>query len=387
MADERPASRALPWVIAILALCLAGPVLASANRAGPAMAKAPDPLQQVRYPAEGPRFVGNGVASTSVTLCLPIILNGWPSVLPSPVLDPIDNGDQDNRYTVSWAWPQDAEDVVLQEADDPSFSAVRVVFQGSSTSWTVPSPGKTPGTYYYRLKAQSSLGESAWSSPQQVTIHPIFVGLDLRWDGMGYLRGVDNYDIGTHMTRDFVQLMATDVISAHSLGWYDPNPVSWPATEWDSYFSVSTGVFLASSVPPDPSWKWQYQTLLPYAVEFYSGQQAVMDGQLFDVTGPFLGYTAFGQPVQYWRLVNSEEFVYWDGGEWEQRVYPGDITLCYDAGATRLLLMSNILRRYYYQDVLQADTVQYIQYLTSSNSFPPVGGLDDAATFRQDLVQ
>jgi hypothetical protein len=110
---------------------------------------------------------------------------------------------------------------------------------------------------------------------------------------------------------------------------------------------------------------------LPYDREFHDGQTTTIDGQAFMVSGPHSGHTAFGQEVQYWRLVNEKKFLYWDGGgDWKQYVHAGDITLRYDAGNTRLLLHRDVLRRIYYKGKRTDDTVQYIDNLTSANSFP-----------------
>ena len=109
---------------------------------------------------------------------------------------------------------------------------------------------------------------------------------------------------------------------------------------------------------------------MPYNWQLSNGQTFLIDGQTFNVSGPYAGTTAFGKPVQYWRLVNRDKFVYYDsGGDWKQYVHPGDIVLNYDAGKTRLELYSNILRRYYYQGQLTSYTVQYIIQLTASNDF------------------
>lgn len=313
-------------------------------------------------------------ASDSLTsaVYLPLVMKRWP---PVPVLNSIDNADQDNYYTVAWQEVDYATVYILEAATDSSFSDVRVVYQGGNLSWNVPAPGKTPATYYYRVKARDSWGDGPWSNVQQVIVHPFFVGLQVGWDGAGYIRGSWYYDVGTHLTRDCNGLMDADTIKCHHHSWYHPNPLDWPSETWDSYYSVSTGYFKSSSVPSDPSWKWGYPGILPYDWQFHDGQAFSIDGQAFVVSGPHSGYTAFGQAVQYWQLVNRHKFLYWDGsGDWKQYVHPGDITLWYDAGNTRLLLHDDILRRYYHKEQLTHDTVQYIMNLTSANAFAG-GGL------------
>jgi len=199
---------------------------------------------------------------------------------------------------------------------------------------------------------------------------PLFVGLQLRWDGNGYIRGSEYENIGTHLQKECNSMTDDDTIKCHSYHWYDPNPYSWDSEDWDAYYSISTGRFKSSSAPADPSWKWGYPWIVPYDVQFSDGQTVFVDGQAFAVSGPHSGYTAFGQPVQYWLLVNKDKFLFWDGGgDWTQYVHQGDVTLWYDAGHTRLLLHDDVLRRYYHKEQQTSDTVQYIINLTSSNAF------------------
>ncbi|MGD2078075.1 MAG: hypothetical protein PVH18_06810, partial [Chloroflexota bacterium] len=99
-----------------------------------------------------------------------------------------------------------------------------------------------------------------------------------------------------------------------------------------------------------------------------------LGGQTFAVTGPHSGNTVFGQPVQYWRLVNEKRFLMWDdGGQWQQFVLAGDAELLYDAGITRLLLKSDLKRTYYLNGSKTPYNVRYIDDLTESSSFPQSG--------------
>jgi hypothetical protein len=306
---------------------------------------------------------------------LPFVAKRWPPIPDVPVLNPIDNTNQDNFYTVRWNNALLAETYVLEEATDASFSDARVVYQGTGLSWTVPDPGKTPATYHYRVKARNSWGDSYWSDLQTVVIYPLFVGLELRWDGEGYIRGSWVYDVGWHSERDLNGLTDADTIRSHNYSWYDPNPFDWDSETWDSYYSVTTGYFKSSSAPSDPSWKWDNPWILPYDWQFNNGQTFLLYGQAFKVSGPHSGYTSFGKAVQYWQLVNKDKFLYWDGGgDWTQYIHPGDITLWYDAGNTRLLLHRDVLRTYYKKGSPTSDTVHYITNLTSANAFPAVRG-------------
>lgn len=318
------------------------------------------------------------VTATDTTIVLnqiylPLTVRHWPPIPYVPSLNPIDNSDQDNLYTVSWNSSELAQTYVLEEAASSSFSDARVVYQGSSLSWTVPSPGKKPANYYYRVRAHNSWGDSRWSDTGVVTIYPLFVGLQLRWDGNGYIRGSEYANIGVHIEYIFDELTDPDTIRSHDTVSYSPNPYGWDSETWDAYYSVTTGYFRASSVPPDPAWKWGYPRILPYDWQFSDGQIVLIDGQSFTVSGPLSGYTAFGKFAHYWKLVNRDKFLFWDGGgSWTQYVHPGDIILHYESGNTRLLLYSNVLRRDYYNGEITSDTVQYISNLLFANSFPSI---------------
>lgn len=309
----------------------------------------------------------------SYQIYLPLVMNRWPPIPSTPTLNQIDNTDQNNLFAITWVSVEFGSTYVLEESTDPSFANANIVYQGATLSWTTPAQGKTPASYFYRLKARNSWGASSWSNIQTVTIYPLFVGLKLRWDGAGYIRGSEYYDVGTHWENNLDILTDPDTIRSSNRQWYDPNPEGWATDTWFSYYSISTGQWKSSSVPDDPSWKWGYSHLLGYTSQFSNGQIVTIDGQAFTVSGPYSGYTAFGKAVQYWQFVNNDKFLYWDGGgDWKQYCHPGDVTLRYDAGNSRLELYSSIMRRDYYQGNLTSDTVQYIENLTYANFFPGV---------------
>lgn len=232
--------------------------------------------------------------------------------------------------------------------------AVLAPFNGASVS-----KAAVPGTAY-------ALYLPLLSRPFPV----LTVDMHLRWDGNGYLRGRWYYDIGWHLQRDLIDMTDADTIHCHNYEWYDPNPLNFESNTWDSYYSISTYELKSSSSPGDPSWKWGSPWVLPVSWQFTNGQAWTIDGQVFNVSGPYAGYTAFGQAVQYWQLVNRDTFLFWDGGgDWKQYVTPGDIKLQYDAGSNRLLLQSDILRREYYRGAPSGDTVQYIMNLTFDSNF------------------
>ena len=228
-----------------------------------------------------------------------------------------------------------------------------------------------PATYFYRTKATSATSESNWSDTQSVTIYPLFVGLSVRWDGVGYIRGSSYYDIGWHAERVLDLLTEPDTIRSNTHSWYDPDPRGFGPKYWYSYYSVTTGQWKASSIPGDPSRKWGHRWIFEYDSQFINGETVTIDGQKFTVTGPHAGYTTWGKSIWYWEFVNQDKFLFWDGGgDWKQYVHAGDAILRYDVGNSRLLLYNNILRHDYYQGNLKSDTVQYITNVTSANSIP-----------------
>ena len=118
--------------------------------------------------------VGIAIATTTVNIAhfvyLPLVMKRWPPIPYTPVLNPIDNTDQDSYYAVTWQEADLATTYILEEATNASFSGAQVVYQGVSLSWTVPDPGKTPGTYYYRVKGRNSWGDSSWSNVQSTVV-------------------------------------------------------------------------------------------------------------------------------------------------------------------------------------------------------------------------
>lgn len=102
---------------------------------------------------------------------LPLVMKRWPPIPDTPVLNPINNPNGSSSYTVSWQPAYLASTYTLQEATDVNFSTgVVTYYPGSATSRSVT--GKTAGTYYYRVKAINSWGDSGWSNVEQTTVWP-----------------------------------------------------------------------------------------------------------------------------------------------------------------------------------------------------------------------
>jgi hypothetical protein len=112
------------------------------------------------------------------TVFLPAVMNRWPSVPDTPVLNAISNPDGDGNYSVTWNAADLASTYTLQEDTNASFTNPTTRYSGSGTSWSASS--KPAGTYYYRVKASNSWGDSGWSNVQQAIVSPPGQGISGR---------------------------------------------------------------------------------------------------------------------------------------------------------------------------------------------------------------
>jgi hypothetical protein len=78
--------------------------------------------------------------------------------------------DGDGFYTVGWPATDLAQTYSLEEDDDAAFSSPTEVYSGAERSWSVPAPGKTAGTYYYRLRGRNMWGFGENSNVEAVTV-------------------------------------------------------------------------------------------------------------------------------------------------------------------------------------------------------------------------
>lgn len=88
--------------------------------------------------------------------------------LEAPVLEPIENDDQDGEYTLRWSTVTAASAYYLEEADNASFSNPTPVYDGSGTEHTVT--GQEPGRWYYRVRATDAPLVSAWSNTESTEV-------------------------------------------------------------------------------------------------------------------------------------------------------------------------------------------------------------------------
>ncbi len=94
----------------------------------------------------------------------------WPPIPYPASLNPISNGDGDGLYVVTWPLVNLAQTYSLEEDDDPGFASPTEVYSGAETSWSVPEPGKTAGTYYYRVRGENDWGYGGYSGVQSVQV-------------------------------------------------------------------------------------------------------------------------------------------------------------------------------------------------------------------------
>jgi len=105
----------------------------------------------------------------------PFVPKRWPPVPYLSALNSIDNPDGDGFYIVSWIPGELAQTHVLEEDDNASFTSPAIVYDGPGTSWSVPSPGKSPGTYYYRVRGHNQWGYGMYSNVQAAIVSPFRV--------------------------------------------------------------------------------------------------------------------------------------------------------------------------------------------------------------------
>jgi hypothetical protein len=105
-------------------------------------------------------------------LYLPVARHWFPPIPFAPILNAIDNADQDGSYTVSWQPANLATTYSLEEDDNDAFSSPTVVYSGAATSWAVPAPGKVAGTYYYRVRGHNDVGYGPYSQTQSPSSPP-----------------------------------------------------------------------------------------------------------------------------------------------------------------------------------------------------------------------
>ncbi|MFA5859816.1 MAG: SUMF1/EgtB/PvdO family nonheme iron enzyme, partial [Elusimicrobiota bacterium] len=94
----------------------------------------------------------------------------------APVLYDFTSPDTDGDFTVRWNSVTNALNYICEEDNNNSFDSPVTIYSGANTSYDVV--GKSTGTYYYRMKATNSYGNSAWSAAKSIRI-PLISGMVL----------------------------------------------------------------------------------------------------------------------------------------------------------------------------------------------------------------
>jgi hypothetical protein len=101
-------------------------------------------------------------------ICYLPFVKSSPPIPVAPVLNAISNGDGDGNYTVSWSTSAGATTYSLQEDDNTGFSSPITVYAGAGLSKAIS--GRDVGTYYYRVRASNTTGDSDWSNVESVEV-------------------------------------------------------------------------------------------------------------------------------------------------------------------------------------------------------------------------
>jgi hypothetical protein len=88
----------------------------------------------------------------------------------APVLESIDNAGNGDEYQVSWSMVDGAASYTLEEDDNALFSDPTTRYVGTSLQYNVT--GQPGGTWYYRVQAHNSVGDSSWSNTESTMVNP-----------------------------------------------------------------------------------------------------------------------------------------------------------------------------------------------------------------------
>jgi predicted phage tail protein len=96
------------------------------------------------------------------------------ALLPAtPTLNPISNGTNAADYLVDWGGIANADQYVLEEDDNSSFSSPDTRYVGPDSAYNVT--GQPGGDWYYRVRAINSVGASVWSASVSTTVDPLLL--------------------------------------------------------------------------------------------------------------------------------------------------------------------------------------------------------------------
>jgi thermitase len=161
------------------------------------------------------------------------------SMPPAPVLYSINNGGA-NNYLVDWNDPPRADSYTLQEDDHPSFPSPTTRYNGSNSQFSIT--GQDGGTWYYRVRASNSQGNSPWSNVQSVRVKPMPPSLD---------------PISNPGNEDEYQITWSPVVGASGYVLEEKSP----ALSWSEAVVRYRGTALQYNVTGQRGGTWQYRVL------------------------------------------------------------------------------------------------------------------------------
>jgi hypothetical protein len=165
---------------------------------------------------------------TTYRIYLPFVVNNFPLIPATPMLNAISNEDGDGNYTVSWSSSVGASTYTLQEATNADFSNAITAYSGPDTSKAFS--GRAVGTYYYRVRASNEHASSGWSNIRQVTVSPPMAEVYVKNDTGGELCfRIDNTGIGQKCFSS----------GTHLYGTFPSGTYTWYASAWCGSISGS----------------------------------------------------------------------------------------------------------------------------------------------------
>lgn len=178
-----------------------------------------------------------------ITIYLPVIMTGYPSLGVAPILNPINNPGGSGSYTVSWSTVLNATRYILEEDDSDTFASPLTVYEGASIS--SPVTKTLSGTYFYRAKGANPGSSTAWSNIQSTTvvIAPTDCPKAGSWSGSGY-----RFTINFRVVHDGSQCSADSFTGHLTATCHIPQGATWniyvqyiaqPTTIQDSHFQTS----------------------------------------------------------------------------------------------------------------------------------------------------
>ncbi|MBN2391414.1 MAG: DUF11 domain-containing protein [Anaerolineae bacterium] len=138
------------------------------------------PVVQIRQPISGTLFTASPGTN--------VVISGYawdsgndPGFPATPVIASISDPSS-GAYFVSWTDGADALAYHLQESTSPYFNKNLVDYNPTTNLTNQYVTGKTPGTYYYRLRAINLVGSSRWSDIRSVVVTTAMMGQSLSQD-------------------------------------------------------------------------------------------------------------------------------------------------------------------------------------------------------------